>query len=137
MYGEFNGFFFFFFAAHHSLWDLTSQPGVEPGPLAEVAQILPLGIPRIQFLNLFLELAFLFPTPRGFLNISLTVLPAYSLSVYMPCAACTLSPKKEEDLSTQHGLDNPLGRGSAPSPPSSTRGDDGAAFGARTHAGVC
>ena len=61
---------------------LLPQPGVEPGPLAEVAQILPLGIPRIQFLNpLSRSWAFPFPTPRGFLNIS----PNCALSIQFIC----------------------------------------------------
>ena len=96
---------------------LLPQPGVEPGPLAGVAQILPLGIPRIQFLNLLSRSqAFLFPAPRDFLNTSPNCVLSIKYLFICHVSACTLFPKKEEDLFTQHGLDKPrVGKCSQPS----------------------
>ena len=55
---------------------LLPQLGVEPGPLAGIAQTLSLEFPKfsfsifpeIQFLNLSWSWAFLFPAPRSFLS---------------------------------------------------------------------
>lgn len=77
------------------------------------------------------------PPQGAFSTLSPNCAPSIQYLFICRVSACTLSPKEEEDLFTQHSVDNPW-VGSAPSPPSSTqRAVTGQPSGSSAHAGVC